>query len=115
MRIQMCAIRHVGVTQEFVALRTVRFLIEEDQNVLGGAQKIDGFRASMRRYVEKKSINTGDTETAKRDWLNHIVSALQRHLWKLKSERLRLFGELFAKHWDDALDACPEFSESSNK
>ena len=105
----VCHKKKVGVTQEFVALRTVSLFSGEDRNVLGGTQKIDGFWASMRRYVGKKSVNTGDTETAKRDWLNAMVRVFQWHWWNLKADRFRMFGELIAKHRDDALDVCPEF------
>ena len=69
----------------------------------------------MRRYVGKKSVNTGEAETAKRDSLNAMVRVFQWHLWNLKADRFRLFGELIAKHRDDALDACPEFSCESSK
>ena len=100
--------KKVGVNQEFVALPTVRLFSGEDRDVLGGTQKIDGLWASMRRYVGEISANTGDTETAKRDLLNAMVRVFQWHWWNLKADRFRMFGELIAKHRDDALDACPE-------
>ena len=43
------------------------------------------------------------------DRLNAMARVFQWHWWNLKAERFRMFGELIAKHRDDALDVRPEF------
>ena len=63
--------------------------------VLGGTQKVDGYWASLRRFVGKRSINTGDHPDAhRRVMLRQYVRVHQWCWWHLDEDRFDLFSDL---------------------
>ena len=98
----VCHKKKVGVRQEFVALRTVRSRSGRTRDVLGGTQKIDGFWASLRRFIGRKACNTGTADSVKREWLHANVRCFQWHWWNLHLDRFEQFGKLLANRRDEA-------------
>jgi hypothetical protein len=89
--------KKVGCVQEFVGRRTIRLASGEVRDVLGGTQKIDGYWASLKRAVGRKSANTGEDGTAARQWLLSLVRVHQWHVWNLDECRFTLFGDILDK------------------
>ena len=62
----ICHKRKVGTRQQYVRKFKLRLPNGRIKFVLGGTQKVDGYWASLRRFVGKRSVNTGDHPDAHR-------------------------------------------------
>ena len=91
-----------GQEVHYTALRRVRLADGTEKEVLGGTQKIDGYWATLRREVGKKSYNTGAKGSEKRRRLEMMVRTHQWFHWNLHRDRFTLLGELYKRFWEKA-------------
>ena len=75
------------------------------KEVFAGTERIDGYWATLRREVGRKSINTGLDMSQARQWLELLVRVHQWEYWNLDVDRFAFFGALVAAR----RDAAPDF------
>ena len=86
--------KKAGVPQQFVARKVVVLHTGDRVECIGGTQKVDGYWASLRRGIGRRSIPTGEAGTRARAWLLKLVRVHQWHWWNLNQDRFELFGKL---------------------
>lgn len=89
--------RKIGESLNFVKNFVVKPFDGEERAVLGGTQRVDGYWSSLRRCVGKRSLNTGVTGSARRDWLIAVIRCHQWEYWNLDVCRFKLLGEVLQK------------------
>ena len=91
----ICHKKKVGQRQQYVRKFKVRLPNGRTQFVLGGTQKVDGYWASLRRFVGKRSVNTGSHPDAhRRLMLKQYVRVHQWCWWHLNVDRFALFADI---------------------
>jgi hypothetical protein len=89
--------RKAGVNMQYVKQYPVEFANGETRQVLGGTQRVDGYWSALRKFVGRRSVNTGFAGTRERDWLHALMRVHQWNNWNLHKCRFKLLGKVFTQ------------------
>ena len=89
--------RKVGQPTRYVEYFRVRCAYNKPKDVLGGAQKIDGFWAFLRKHIGRLTVPTGTPLSAARSWFQKRVRVAQWMWVHCDENRFELFCRAVAR------------------
>ena len=84
-----------GQKAQYVAIREIVLPDGTKKSVKAGTQKVDGFWATLRRAIARRSVNAGGANSLKRGRLCQLVRVFQWSYWHLDEDRFTLLGQIY--------------------